>query len=414
LRGRQTTRTLTVVRGLAACFFVLLAFPAAAAASAQEADRPGQRIVGGDPASAGEYPAQAFVQTPLGDCGGSLMAPTKVLTAAHCVFGVEALTPAYAVCLGELDPTPCASGDTFGVANVDRNASYNALTNQNDTAMLTLDRAAPFTPLRLVDTADSALWADGVLARIVGWGTTSEGGDPSEVLLEADVPMVSDQECSDAYDDSFDPATMVCAGDGVHDTCQGDSGGPLMVFDGPELVLAGVTSFGEGCADPDFPGVYARVGADPLNSWVRERSGQGTSDGGTSTDTSPPPPSPPPPPPPDLLAPGLKIAVPGGQRLGRALKRGLRLRFRCSEACRLRAALMLRRKTARRLGISRLAARASAGLPAGARKTIRIKFSRRARAKLSNARRVTLTLTVSAVDGAGNPRRGTRRIRLRR
>ena len=68
---------------------------------------------------------------------------------------------------------------------------------------------------------------------------------------------------------------MVCAGDGVHDTCQGDSGGPLMVADRGKLVLAGVTSWGEGCAEAAFPGVYARVGADPLSSWLRARGGDG-------------------------------------------------------------------------------------------------------------------------------------------
>ena len=93
--------------------------------------------------------------------------------------------------------------------------------------------------------------------------------------------MTSDTECLAAYEDypdpgdqAFDPATMVCAGDlvdGGEDTCQGDSGGPLMVFDGSELVLAGVTSFGEGCAEAEYPGVYARVGADALNDWVRDR-----------------------------------------------------------------------------------------------------------------------------------------------
>ena len=62
---------------------------------------------------------------------------------------------------------------------------------------------------------------------------------------------------------------MVCAGNGATDTCQGDSGGPLMVPDSPSgLVLAGVTSWGFGCADPDFPGVYVRLGAPQLNSWV--------------------------------------------------------------------------------------------------------------------------------------------------
>ena len=97
-------------------------------------------------------------------------------------------------------------------------------------------------------------------ATIIGWGTTSSGGPTSNALLEATAPMVADSTCESAYGSDFDRNTMVCAGNGATDTCQGDSGGPLMVPDGPNArVLAGVTSWGLGCADPDFPGVYVRL-----------------------------------------------------------------------------------------------------------------------------------------------------------
>ena len=64
---------------------------------------------------------------------------------------------------------------------------------------------------------------------------------------------------------------MVCAGDGTADTCSGDSGGPLLVPRVDAFALAGVTSYGFHCADPAYPGVYARVGAVAMNAWVRER-----------------------------------------------------------------------------------------------------------------------------------------------
>jgi hypothetical protein len=93
-------------------------------------------------------------------------------------------------------------------------------------------------------------------------------------LRQAGVPIVADSACSSSYarfPGSFSAATMVCAGSGPTDTCQGDSGGPLMVPRLDAFVLAGVTSWGEGCADPRYPGVYVRLGAPALNTWVRAR-----------------------------------------------------------------------------------------------------------------------------------------------
>jgi secreted trypsin-like serine protease len=96
-------------------------------------------------------------------------------------------------------------------------------------------------------------------------------------LRQAGVPIVDDSSCSVDYLQpptfvgSFNQTTMFCAGSGAADTCQGDSGGPLMVPRIDAFVLAGVTSWGQGCADSRYPGVYVRLGAAALNSWVRDR-----------------------------------------------------------------------------------------------------------------------------------------------
>lgn len=84
------------------------------------------------------------------------------------------------------------------------------------------------------------------------------GGEQSDHLMKVGVPITTDEECSTAYGESYKPEGMVCAGvpEGGKDSCQGDSGGPMVV----ENKLVGVVSWGEGCARPGKPGVYARVG----------------------------------------------------------------------------------------------------------------------------------------------------------
>ena len=271
----------------AAAAVIGLSAPAAALA-----DELSAQIVNGTQAEPNEFPAQVGLYIDLGSgealCGGTLVGKRQVLTAAHCTLddAGDPLPPsAFEAFLGQNDRNTWLTGVARTVSGVDTNAGFDPDTFQNDTAMLTLsDVAAGFTPLPLVPAAQPNLWAPGVIARIAGWGTTctSPGCQSARFLQKADVPMISDQRCGDSYPtapDKFDAATMVCAADDVgtpptsaRDACQGDSGGPLMVRDsGGAFVLAGVVSWGIGCANPSFPGVYARIGADPLHAWVAER-----------------------------------------------------------------------------------------------------------------------------------------------
>ena len=247
---------------------LLVAAPAAIASPG------GDRIVGGQAATPGEYPAQGYLEidagTVSGECGGTLLDARHFLTAAHCVL--DALnsplpSSAFRVGLNNIEVGP--SMDVYGVTSVDVHPGYNGLLHLNDLAMLTLDRPAPYTPLRIVRTDENAIWAPNTTATIVGWGMTSPGGPVSNTLLEANVPIRADNDCG-LYGSAFDQNTMVCAGNGGTDACQGDSGGPLMVPYGGVFVLVGVTSWGNGCADPQFPGVYARLGG-ALNQWVMQR-----------------------------------------------------------------------------------------------------------------------------------------------
>jgi secreted trypsin-like serine protease len=142
---------------------------------------------------------------------------------------------------------------------------------------------AAVTPIQIAAPGEEALYAPGVMATILGWGNTEDGGSSSDVLKEAQVPIVSDEDCGRAYADpswGWTPAEMICAGfpEGGTDTCQGDSGGPMFGRNAAgALRVVGATSFGVGCARKEYPGVYARVGDATLREWVRSQDADGVS-----------------------------------------------------------------------------------------------------------------------------------------
>lgn len=262
------------------------------------------QIVNGQPADPGEYPGQAalFFGNLLSSyqgCGGTLVDSTHVLTAAHCVVDGSGnqLSPLNMyIVLGEVDLDDVDLWEEYLVRAIEIHPYYNFRTDQYDVAMLTLSRSSSLTPTRVVNSNETYLWSPGVLARIIGWGTISYGGPASDILLEGNAPIRFDKimkknkkkhkkkhkkkrggsriigGCAGAYGSDFDAQTMLCAGNGTGDTCQGDSGGPLLVPDmSGEFVLAGVVSWGIGCNNPNFPGVYTRIGSEPLNSWIHSR-----------------------------------------------------------------------------------------------------------------------------------------------
>jgi secreted trypsin-like serine protease len=265
-----------------------LALTIAPAAGAVTSAPPQSRIVNGSAAVPGSWPAQGYLRlsTSKGTflCGGTLVSGRWLLTAGHCATNADGtvLAPAaFTVTLGVAQPGADANlADRLPVDAVIRHESFtdpSAASPDYDLALLHISSpAAPAqTPLSLVGAGETGLWAAGTIGTIVGWGTTCYD-DPircpvSPDLLQANVPIDTDAGCATAYGGEFDPATMLCAGDGSTDACQGDSGGPLMVARGSEWVLAGVTSWGDGCADSAHPGVYVRVGAPALNQWIRDR-----------------------------------------------------------------------------------------------------------------------------------------------
>jgi hypothetical protein len=128
----------------------------------------------------------------------------------------------------------------------------------NDYALLHLTSpVTTFEPIQLC--TDTAHDEEPVMSTTMGWGATSSGGSSSAILLEVDVPI--DDSCGN-YSNSEITNHMVCAGDsnGGEDSCQGDSGGPLiMTNDDGEYELIGIVSWGYGCAEAQYPGVYSKI-----------------------------------------------------------------------------------------------------------------------------------------------------------
>ena len=206
------------------------------------------RIVGGRAASTS--PAQAEVD--IGRhvlCGGTLVDPSWVITAAHCA--ARARPSRVTVRLGS---TRLYAGAAHAVDRIAVAPGYVPGAYVSDVALLHLASAAAEPPLALADP--------GIVpgsGRVLGWGSRTEGGRPTLRLRRVNVPLQADATCTAAYGSDFDAASMLCAGypQGGADACQGDSGGPLMVRQTGVWKLLAVVSAGRGCAEPGHYGVYA-------------------------------------------------------------------------------------------------------------------------------------------------------------
>jgi len=255
----------------------------------------GAQIVNGRPAPEGTWPWQIS----LGGCGATIISPEWVLSAAHCG------SPSTAIA-GLHNRSQTGSAQSRAIVENKKHPSYNSPAQYaNDVMLLRVDPPFDFGPGVGAACLPPTTVAAGTDCWITGWGTLSSGGSSPSILQEAMVDIKTNEECNSAYSGGITD-DMICANGnnngGTTDACQGDSGGPLVCENGGFWFVEGATSWGYGCADPRYPGVWARVAANI--DWVTQESG-------VQPVLPNPTPAPPPTPEPPTPAPGTWEVVAG-------------------------------------------------------------------------------------------------------
>ena len=220
------------------------------------------RIVGGFEAEKGAWPWMVFL-IKQGDeisncdefCGGSLIHSKWVVTAGHCTKDINGEKD---VVLG-LHDLNSDTGERIHVERIEIHENYDDYFLYSDIALLELAHESSYTPISINTSSDSL---ESYTSTVIGWGNlVSSGLSYPEKLQQVSIPIIDNQTCVESYSQEEINDGMLCAGfkAGGLDACSGDSGGPLMIFHNNNWLLAGIVSWGKGCAEPEYYGVYTRV-----------------------------------------------------------------------------------------------------------------------------------------------------------
>ncbi|KAK7160805.1 hypothetical protein R3I93_008467 [Phoxinus phoxinus] len=237
------------------------------------------RVVGGEDAVVGEFPWQVslHIKNMAHVCGASIISERWLVTAAHCVqddkikYSQPSTWEAY---LGLHTQKDKQTATKRFLKQIIPHPSYNPYTYDNDIALMELDSAVTYSdtirPICLPSGTDVYNSSDSVI--ITGWGATREGGSGAIVLQKARVRIINGTTCDKLMSGQI-TSRMMCAGvlTGGVDACQGDSGGPLAYLSSERMYLAGVVSWGDGCARKNKPGIYTNV--PKFRGWIKEKTG---------------------------------------------------------------------------------------------------------------------------------------------
>ena len=270
-RGRSRPAKLATVRGMRATFRAVAMFLLAAAFPVSASART-PYVIGGTAAAPGAYPFAAYLKVAnTYACTGTVLTPTIVLTAAHCVLDEPTGTP-YAANQIEVRTGSVSSSGGGSLVTATAVAVYPGFTFatlHGDVAVLRVPSVSlgADSGIRLATSADGALYAAGLPVVYAGWGRTDNGATPPPQLLQqGSATVLANTDCR-AADPDFSATYDLCVSSGQPTSvCNGDSGGPLLAGTPGAYVLIGVTSYGASSTCGGSPDFFARVSS--LQPWI--------------------------------------------------------------------------------------------------------------------------------------------------